>query len=71
MAVSAVGYIKINILDEDGNQIPRYNGYEVFGDSLDREVIFENGTDVSELAGKPIRMEIKMSDADIFSFKFE
>lgn len=69
MATSAIGYIKVNILDENGKQIPGYESYEVFGDSLDREVVFDK--DISELSGNPVKFEIKMSDADIFSFKFE
>ncbi|MCY2932503.1 MAG: hypothetical protein NTV86_24020, partial [Planctomycetota bacterium] len=43
--------------------------FEVFGDSLDRHVVFEDG-EVSGLSGQPITMEITMSDADLYSFRF-
>ncbi|NJD02903.1 MAG: hypothetical protein FIA99_10005 [Ruminiclostridium sp.] len=62
---SAIGYIKIKITGESKT----INSIEIFGDSLDRTVIFEDG-DAASLAGKPVKMEIIMSDADIYSFKF-
>jgi hypothetical protein len=58
-------YIKIK--DEDGNEI---NSYELFGDKIDRQVRFKDGT-LSQFKGKPVVMEIKMSDADIYSFIFK
>ena len=64
-ATSAIGYIKIKLIDE-GRVI---DSMEIFGDSLDRPVVFEDGN-VGSFAGKPIIMEITMSDADIYSFKF-
>jgi len=33
-------------------------------------VKWEDGSDVSALVGKPIRMRIVMSDADLYSFRF-
>lgn len=64
-AASAVGYVKIKLIGE-GKSL---NSIEIFGDSLDRTVIFEDG-DIASLAGKPVKMEITMSDADIYSFRF-
>ena len=69
-ASSAVGHIKVTLLNEDGSEIPGFTSYEVFGDNIDRPVVFQNGTDVSSLAGRPIRMRLSMRDADIFSFQF-
>jgi len=41
----------------------------LFGDSLDRMVEFrEDG--LAALSGRPVEMEITMSDADIYSFQF-
>ena len=64
-ATSAVGYVKIKLIGE-GKEL---NSVEIFGDSLDRTVVFEDGGVIS-LAGKPVQMEIVMSDADIYSFSF-
>ena len=41
----------------------------LFGDSVDRLVDFEKP--VEELAGKEVRMELTMRDADLYSFRFE
>ena len=64
-ATSAAGYIKIALKGENAT----LGSFELFGDSLNRRVVFEDG-DLAFLAGKPVIMEIQMSDADIYSFKF-
>lgn len=64
-ATSAIGYIKIKLTGE-GKEL---NSMEIFGDNIDRTVVFEDG-EIESLAGKPVTMEITMSDADIYSFKF-
>jgi len=66
-ATSAIGYLYIKIKSEDGNEI---NSYELFGDKIDRQVGFKDGSP-SQFKGKPVVMEIKMSDADIYSFVFK
>jgi len=68
-STSAIGYIRIKILDENKDYIEGYESYEIFGDSVDRKITFGNKK-ISKLAGKPIRMLIEMSDADLYSFKF-
>jgi len=65
-STSAIGYLYIKIKDEEGNEI---NSYELFGDKIDRKVGFKDGTP-SQFKGKPVVMEITMSDADIYSFIF-
>ena len=64
-ATSAAGGITIK-LNGAGTTL---NSIEMFGDSLDRTVVFEKGN-LAALAGKPVTMEINMSDADIYSFQF-
>ena len=63
---SALGYMQFTISDFDGNEC---SSCEVFGNSLDRKVHFENGT-LSAFAGKPVRMHIRMRDADLYSLQF-
>ncbi len=65
-ATSAAGYIKI-ALQGGGRTI---HSCELFGDSLDRRVPFEDG-EVASFAGIPVTMTITMSDADIYSFQFK
>jgi len=70
-ATSAIGSVRITLLDDAGDAIPGYESCEIFGDSLERPVDFAGGIDLSALAGRPVRMRIDLQDADIFSFKFD
>lgn len=67
---SAIGYVKIKVLDENYNEIKGFDTCEIFGDKVDRIIDFENGQ-ISTLQEKPIRLEFTMSDAEIFSMIFE
>jgi len=67
---SARGHIYIKVLDEDCNPIDGLYTCEMFGDRVDTKIEFEKA-EISSVAGKPIRLEFTMSDADVFSFKFE
>ena len=67
-ATSAAGYVRIRMLDADGNPIEGYDSGNLFGDSVDRTVDFRRP--VEALAGKTVRMEISMKDADLYAFRF-
>ncbi len=68
---SARGYIFVRVLDYYGKPFEGFQSYEIFGDAYDRPVLFDSGAELSKLKGKPIRLEFVMSDADIYSMKFE
>lgn len=68
---SAAGYIYINFLDENLEKIQGCGSDEIFGNSVDRAVFFENEDVLKNLNGKTVRMEIIMKDADVFSFMFK
>lgn len=70
-STSARGYVFVELQDEYGKPIEGYSSCEIFGNSLDRTVYFGDSCDVSDLAGKPVRLHFKMSDADVFSFVFK
>ena len=44
--------------------------HDVFGDSLERVVSWKAGPDVSQLAGKPVRLRIVLRDADLYAIRF-
>ncbi len=67
---SARGYIFVRVLDCYGKPFEGYQSYEIFGDAYDRPVLFDSDAELSKLRGKPIRLEFVMSDADIYSMKF-
>lgn len=68
---SAFGHIYVDLLDENGNEIPDKTSYEVYGNTIDRKVLFADGTDFSEFAGNPVRLRFRMYDAKLYSMKFE
>lgn len=73
-ATSAAGGVQVEIQDEDGQAIPGFaltDGAQIFGDAVDRTVTWKNGSDVSPLAGKTIRLRFVLNDADLYSIKFE
>lgn len=69
---SAAGGIQVEIQDAEGKAVPGYSLADAepqFGDSLDRAVTWKNGSDVSPLAGKPVRLRFVLNDADLYSFQ--
>ena len=72
-STSAVGFVKIEIQDIEGNPIPGYSmqeSNELFGDQVDKIFSWRNGTDVSSLSNIPVRLKFQIKDADLFAFRF-
>ncbi len=72
-STSAAGGIRVEIQDVDGKPIPGFalvDCHELFGDHLDRTVLWQHGQDVGKLAGKPVRLRFALGDADLFAFRF-
>ena len=65
-ATSAIGWVRVKLLAGEET----LGSCELFGDSLDRRVDFEGGN-VTNFSGRPVRMEVTLRDADVFSFKFD
>lgn len=71
-ATSAAGSIRVEIQDKRGKAIPGYameDCAELFGDTLDRSPVWKNGSDLSSLAGKPVRLRFVLKDADLFAMQ--
>jgi len=72
-STSAAGSIRVEMQDVDGKPLADLalaDCTEVFGDSLQRVVTWKAGTDVSAMAGKPIRLRFVLRDANLYSFRF-
>jgi hypothetical protein len=72
-ATSAAGGIRVEVQDAAGSPIPGYtlaDCPEILGDQLERAVAWKGGSDVSRLAGRPIRLRFVMKDADLYSLRF-
>ena len=68
-STSAYGSVKILVRDAEGNVLPGFGeeGPLWYGDSYREAYRFAG--DFSELAGRPVRLEIRLSDADIYSIQ--
>jgi hypothetical protein len=72
-ATSAAGSVRIELQSETGEPIPGFtlDGFpELYGDGVEQTVVWRTGTDVSGLAGRPVRIRFVLHDADLFSYRF-
>jgi len=73
-SASAAGSIRVEALD--ARRDAPVKGFslddcvEVLGDDLERTVCWKGGSDVSRLAGRPVRLRFVMEDADLFALHF-
>jgi hypothetical protein len=72
-STSAAGSVRVEIQDIEGKPIPGFTldqCPEIFGDSIERVVRWQSGSDLSALAGKPVRLRFVLQDADLYSIRF-
>jgi hypothetical protein len=72
-ASSAAGGMEVELQTPDGHAIEGFSlsdCTEIIGDRIEHLVRWKNSSDLSSLSGKPIRMQIRMKDANLFSFRF-
>ena len=75
---SAVGELRVEILDELGAMtLSGSAGYRLEDcdrihttNEINRVVTWQGKSDISELAGKPIRLRFVMRDVDLYAFQF-
>ncbi len=64
---SAMGYLYVTLIDAAGK---RFASCETFGNTLDRKVVFDDPEAVKVNSGKPVTVEFRMRDADVYSMQF-
>jgi len=72
-STSAAGSIRVEIQHEDTSPVAGYSLEEcpeIFGDSVNRIISWKQGSDLSHLRGKAIRLRFVLKDADLYAFKF-
>ena len=70
---SAAGSIQVEIQDENGHSLPGFALNDMapwYGDALDVPVAWKHGGDLSNLAGRPVRLRFLLKDADLFALQF-
>jgi hypothetical protein len=73
-ATAAAGSLKLEIQDAAGKPLPGYSladSEDHFGDSTARTLQWKTGSDLSPLAGRPVKLRFVLQDADLYSIKFE
>ncbi|QEG38078.1 glycoside hydrolase family protein [Roseimaritima ulvae] len=71
---SAAGEIRVEIQDPAGQPIPGFSlddAQPQIGNEIRRVVRWKQGSDVSSLAGKTVRLRFVIKDADLYAFKFD
>lgn len=68
-ASSALGDLKITVLNPDETEIDGYKSYTIFGNSTNRVVKFQNA--LTGLVGKEIKIKFELNDCHLYSFTFE
>jgi hypothetical protein len=72
-STSAVGSARFELCDEAGNPYAGFSAVEsevFFGDEIAHEAKWRDSPDVSVLAGKPVRLRVRLKDADLYSIQF-
>lgn len=64
---SAWGYLYFTLILPDGKRV---ESTEIFGNSIDKRIHFPE-QDLSRWSGQEVTMEVRMRDADLYSFCFE
>lgn len=73
VSTSAAGEIRVEIQNADGTPVPGHGLADcttIIGDELDRVVKWKNGSDLSALVGKPVRLRFLMKEADLYAIQF-
>jgi hypothetical protein len=72
-ATSAAGSIRVELQDADGAALEAFalaDAVEIVGDELARVVHWKQGSDLSRLADRPVRLRIVLRDADLYALRF-
>ncbi|MFP4171814.1 MAG: hypothetical protein ACLFV4_02780 [Candidatus Hydrogenedentota bacterium] len=73
-ASSAAGSVRVEMQEADGTPIEGYALTDcpaIYGDSIERIIEWESGSDVSDLAGKAVRLRFELKDADLYALQFK
>ena len=72
-STSAVGSVRVEVQDMDGNAFPGYSLEECpekFGDEIEGVIAWNSGGRLGNLAGRPIRLRVALKDANLYAFRF-
>lgn len=70
-SASAIGHVKIALLDEKGREIEGFgeaNAAVMKGDKIDAAVIWPSGKTLKDVANRKVRIKFLLKGADVYSF---
>lgn len=73
LATSAIGAVSAELQDPQGRPMDGFTLADcdaVTGDEIAHTMTWNGSADVSALAGKPVRLHLRMTDANLYSFQF-
>lgn len=72
-STAVAGHIRMEVQDADGHPIEGFTLEDMdpfYGDGLDQEFSWKGKSDLSTLAGRPVRLRFELKDADIYALRF-
>ena len=72
-SAAAGGSIRVEIQDASGNPLPKFLAADcqpITGDDIACTVKWNSGSDLSSLAGKPVRLRFVLANADLYAIQF-
>lgn len=73
LATSAAGSVRVELQDADGKALPGRtlaDSQDFAGNRLEHDFRWKKGADLSDLAGRAIRLRFVLKDADVYSLRF-
>jgi len=67
------GMLRIELQDTNGQPIEGFSLNDsppIRGDAVEQTVAWKKGADLSQLAGKPVRLRVRIESGDLYSFSF-
>ncbi|APZ90691.1 hypothetical protein [Fuerstiella marisgermanici] len=72
-STSAAGSVRVEIQSPDGKPLPGFALEDcdpIFGDSVERQAIWNSGSDLASLHGQAVRLRVVLADANLYAFQF-
>jgi hypothetical protein len=72
-STSAAGSVRVELQAADGTPLKGFglrDSPEIYGDAIEQVVRWKTGSDLTPLAGRPVRVRLVVQDADLYSFRF-
>ncbi len=69
----AAGEIRVGMLDAENKPLAGYAVEDcaaIIGDHIETTVAWKTGTKLPDMAGKPLKLAVKMKNANLFTFRF-